>query len=526
MKETTTTPNSNLKRINVSAAPESVPVDMPSNAMEKTQRKRWQNYVSNQIVEALQYCRPTTLQHLIDIMHTAAQQRCRVKAVGSGHSFSDIVQTTDILVDTHGLNRPIALDENLLYDQATLAANGYRLHHLVHVESGIRIRDLNNYLDSKNLALQNMGGYDAQTLAGVVSTSTHGTGITLGPIADDVVSVVLVGEKGCLYRIEPANGITHPDKYKEAFPQSRLIQDDDVFHAVLVSMGCMGIMYSLIVQVRDSFFLQEERVAIAEERCWEDLRENNRILTLLKNNRHLEIWVNPYATGGKHNCLVTKRNEYKGNVTRLPKKSRMRRWFIEKVMLRYFTGLPEKLFTWLHKKTPQLINASLNGVLDRDGYTDKSFKVMNLGNANNVRGYAAEYAVSLQHNLFIEAVEKILEVAAKNRELGQVYHTAPISLRFVKQSRAHLSMMHGEDKCLIEVPLVYQTKGRFQILDKLEDELFALGSIRPHWGQYHNLGKDAIRELYPALDKWLAVYRQMNQTGVFCNTFTDRCGFS
>lgn len=204
----------------------------------------------------------------------------------------------------------------------------------------------------------------------------------------------------------------------------------------------------------------------------------------------------------------------------------MRRWLVEKVLLRYFTCLPAYLFALFYKKTPQLISASMSGILDKDGYIEKSFKVMNIGSANNVRGYASEYAVSLKDDLYIKAVDRIIELAEKNKILGEIYHTAPISLRFVRQSNAFLSMMHGEDKCLIEVPLVYQTKGRFQILDKLEDELCLLGNIRPHWGQYQNLGKESVRKLYPALDKWLAVYRQMNTTGVFSNTFTDRCGFS
>jgi L-gulono-1,4-lactone dehydrogenase len=506
-------------------AKESVPETLPAERGRIRQRKRWQNYVSNQIVEPLQYRKPLTLEELVEIMAIAQKLGCKVKAVGSGHSFSDIVQTTDILVDCHGLNRPIALDNELLHDEETLADRGYRSSHLVHVENGIRIRDLNNYLDKKDLALENMGGYDGQTIAGVVSTSTHGTGITLGPIADSVASIILVGEKGKVYRIEPSNGITDPVKYRRTFPDNELIQEDDFFNAVVVSMGCMGLIYSLILKVRDSFHLAEQREEIVGEKCWEDLKHGNRIHALLQANRHLEIWVNPYAINGNHGCLVTKRNIYDKDVTRLPKGSRMRRWFIENVVLRYFTSLPAMIFALFHKKTPQLIAASMRGVLDKDGYIDKSFKVMNIGNANNVRGYAGEYAVSLKNDLFIKAVDRIIELAEKNKILGEIYHTAPISLRFVRQSNAFLSMMHGEDKCLIEVPLVYQTKGRFQILDKLEDELCLLGDIRPHWGQYHNLGKESIRRLYPQLDRWLGVYKQMNTTGVFSNTFTDRCGF-
>ena len=44
---------------------------------------------------------------------------------------------------------------------------------LVRSEAGIRIKELNAYLDAHGLALSNMGGYDHQTIAGVISTSTH-----------------------------------------------------------------------------------------------------------------------------------------------------------------------------------------------------------------------------------------------------------------------------------------------------------------------------------------------------------------
>ena len=197
---------------------------------------------------------------------------------------------------------------------------------------------------------------------------------------------------------------------------------------------------------------------------------------------------------------------------------------MENVILKFKT-LPKLGFKLFYKKTPQLISASMNAVLDYNGYIDKSYHVMNLGNANYVKGYSGEYAISLQDGMYIKAADTILALAKKNKEIGQLFHTAPISLRFVKQCDSYLSMMNGEDKCMIEVPLLVGTKGRFQILDKIEHELFKLDRIRPHWGQYHNLGEETIRLMYPQLDDWLRVYREMNKTGIFKNTFTDRCGF-
>lgn len=505
-------------------ASESIPAMTLSKKVAKSKRRKWQNCVCNQIVEPLLYLKPQTLDELIDAVRYAQKNKCKIKAVGSGHSFSDIVQTSDILINCHSLNHPITLDESLLYSRDILNNKGYDLKHLVHVENGIKIRDLNNYLDKKSLALENMGGYDGQTIAGVLSTSTHGTGIGFGPIASSVASIILVGELGSIYRIEPANGITDYEKYKTALPDNTLIQDDVYFNAVLVSMGCMGIIYSVILKVTDSFYLEEKRIGRKGETYWEDLKKENKIEQLLKENRHLEIWVNPYKINGRYACLVTKRNVYKGEVKSLPIGTRSRKWIIEKVLLK-FKKLPVLIFELFYKKTPQLIAASINGVIDYNGYIDKSFEVMNLGNANYVKGYSGEYAVSLKNRLYIEAIDKILVLAEKNRKIGELFHTAPVSMRFVKSCDAHLSMMNGEDKCLIEVPLLAGTQGRFQILDKIEQELLKLGKIRPHWGQYQNLGEDAIKDLYPELDKWLSIYRKMNKSGIFNNTFTDRCGF-
>ena len=66
----------------------------------------------------------------------------------------------------------------------------------------MRLRELNRHLDDNGLALSNMGGYDAQTVAGVMSTATHGSGIAFGPIADAVRSLELVASGGRVIRIE------------------------------------------------------------------------------------------------------------------------------------------------------------------------------------------------------------------------------------------------------------------------------------------------------------------------------------
>ncbi len=123
----------------------------------------------------------------------------------------------------------------------------------------MKIRDLNKILTKKNKALTNMGGYDEQTFIGASATSTHGSGISHGPLCDMIVSLNIVAGDGQVYRIEPTNGITLKNKFKRKYPKIKLVQDNDWFYSTIVSIGCLGIISSVIIKIRNAFYLEENR---------------------------------------------------------------------------------------------------------------------------------------------------------------------------------------------------------------------------------------------------------------------------
>jgi FAD/FMN-containing dehydrogenase len=483
--------------------------------IETDKRHTWKNHTKNQVVQPLQYLTPQTLNDLVEIVGTAEAKGAMVRAIGSGHSFSDVVQTTDFLINTDQLNKPIELDKTLLKD-------GLDTSCLVHVENGIKIHQLNDYLDQRGLALPNMGGYDAQSIVGAASTSTHGSGITLGPIASFYRSIVLVGDGGIKYRIEPINGITNPAKYKAKFPDNRLIQDDEWFNTVAISMGCTGIIYSVIMEVMPKYWLKEVRT-MSDWKTVKAMLIDGRVF---KENRHFEVLVNPYPIKGTHSCLVTKRNiteEPHGPIT-----AKNQRNFLTQLLglVPGMVDILDFLFNTFPELSPKVIEEAMKGLVD-DAYIDKSYKVLNLGTANNISAYSAEIGFPMKDNVYIRAVERMFEVADRMRALGNLYHTSPISLRFVKASDAYLSMMNGQDTCMIEIPVVNGTYGGFELLQHYESAMFEF-SGRPHWGQVNYLtgSHDLVRRMYPNYEKWLNVYRQINAKGTFNNQFTDRCGFS
>ncbi len=478
-------------------------------------RKTWRNVVENQVVQPLERLSPSDVNEIVEIVRTAEANGCKVRAVGSGHSFSDVVQTNDFLITTDLLNNPIELDGSLLRDGVDTSC-------LVHVENGIKIRTLNEYLDARGLALPNMGGYDAQSIVGAAATGTHGSGITLGPIASCFRSIVLVAAGGVKYRIEPTNGITDPVKYHAKYPENRLVQDDEWFNTVAVSMGCTGIIYSVIMEVMPKYWLQEVRTMSD----WESVKALLRDGGALRDNRHFEVLVNPYPIKGRHDCLITRRNivpEPSGHPS-----DKNERNFLT-TLIAAIPGIVDVLdlvdnnFPDL---SPKIITESMKALVD-DEYTNVSYKVLNLGTPNDISAYSAEIGFPMAGDAYIGAVERMFEVADKLRRLGKLYHTSPISLRFVKASDAYLAMMNGRDTCMIEIPVINGTYGGFQLLAHYESAMYEFGG-RPHWGQVNYLtgSNGLVARMYPEHGKWLNVYRRLNPNGTFDNAFTDRCGFS
>ncbi|SRR6266849_2614183 len=232
-----------------------------NDVMKSERRKKWKNHDGNQSAFPLRQYQPGSLEDIVTIIREAEALRLTVRPIGSSHSWSDVCVTPDFMVLPFGINKTLTLDRSLLRSTADPSE-------LVEVESGIRLRELNEFLDQRGLALPNMGGYDGQTIVGVISTSTHGSGLTFGPLPEIVQSMDIVASAGNVYRIEPSDGITDAAAYHNRYPGRILKQDDKWFRAVLVSMGCMGVIYSVIIKVVPKFWLKETRSLTT----WENIK--------------------------------------------------------------------------------------------------------------------------------------------------------------------------------------------------------------------------------------------------------------
>ena len=138
------------------------------------------------------------------------------------------------------------------------------------MHAGTYLSEIGEALKDHGLALENMGDVQEQTIAGSVSTATHGTGITLGSIANQVVAWEWIDGKGEI----------HIHRRGE-------VHSDELGNALHASLGMLGIFTKLTIQAVDLYGLAERNEVLYFE---EGLA---RFHSMANEHRHLEWFLFP-----------------------------------------------------------------------------------------------------------------------------------------------------------------------------------------------------------------------------------------
>ena len=482
-----------------------------------------------QFTPALHF-KPENLEDLKKIILQAKDKKAKVRAHGTLQSFSDVTGTPDYSVDCQNLKKILTINPSNLVP-------GYASDAYVSVESGIQLLDLSNQLWDRGKAIPSISGYNGLSLAGAVSTASHGSNIGIGNVASMVVAVVLVTETGKTLLIEPINGPykTINEGYREQ-GIDEVIRDDRWFYSVLVSMGCMGLIHSMTLRVRDAFYAHEKRSVHRWKDIKAQLASDKFFLPQDQrdwNHPYHEIWVNPHVTVvngvSDHTCLLTERSILTGthNPT-TPQRARpmlfdMLNWIQGTIPA--FTRIYQNIWP---QNTPNVMDGVMHNMID-DTYIDRGYKT--LSGHDKMGGMALEISLPMhKDNRYLEAIEKIFELAETEAKLASRYMSI-LSMRFVKSSKAYMAMQYSDDgspTCMIEIPTVVGVTGAIDLFYKIEKLVYAYGG-RPHWGLHFvgwtNIGH-MIPQCYPKYNEWLGVFKQLNQTGMFGSPFTDRVGIT
>jgi L-gulono-1,4-lactone dehydrogenase len=519
---------------------------------------------------------PKTVAELRDAVAFAVRNKRRIRAIGSGHSFSNAARPRDIFVDLHELSGEFADVKWIRSNPPGLGVG----ESLVRVLSGTTIKTLNRVIlpkQSAATALINMGAFDAQTLAGAISTATHGTGVRLGSLADLVMSLETITVENVggnpqvvLYRIEPTQGVTDPASFSAAAGQHgmTLIQDDDVFHSCVVSYGCMGIAFAYILKVQPAYWMKERNTLVNWPSLRDSLRANTinlsdrlgKVPAFAANDRHFSVLLNIAEMQGANAteqaaCLVTRRNiaaeEDRPQIwlKQWPPERRVTplRWIVNDL----FQCGPKP-----HKDHDKLGQRMRNRFFEVEAEQEPF-----VNNRTATASYIVHRrerdasrddkdpdpppdAISIEVAVPATEVTAAIETVIARIQRSDLFFVVPLGIRFVAPSKHFLAPNYDRASAFIEVPFLItrskpeggehlsreETRDRLakpalrEIEEALRDSRLFQG--RPHMGKLNHMNRRLVESRYPRFKEWLDAYRRFNGFGTFDNDFTDQMGIT
>ncbi|MGP5081279.1 D-arabinono-1,4-lactone oxidase [Corynebacterium variabile] len=427
----------------------------------------WHNWSRAQTAHPQAFVQPATEAELVGVVRDAAARGLHVKTVGAGHSFTPAAVTDGVLVNLDNLTGLVHVDKDDM--EVTFLA-------------GTRLRDIPGLLRPHGLALANQGDVDPQSLAGALSTSTHGTGVGFTGFAGMVRGL----------RIVTADGVVH-----DAGP------GDPLFECGRVSIGALGVLTQVRMAVVDTFILS----AVEKAEPLGPVVEN--FTALAHEVDHLEYYWFP-GTSVAH----VKRN------TRHPLSDRdnvpgsVPRWksvIDDELVSNAAYGAMCRVMS-VAPKTTGFFNRVSAGALAQREYADVAHDVF--VSKRRVRFNEMEYSVPLA-----DAPEVLAEVHRAIDACG-IPVGFPIEVRATAADDVPLSTAKGRESCYIAAHRYHRDDYR-QFFRVLEPILVAAGG-RPHWGKHHTLGFAELSAVHEDLTTVAALRSQVDPDGMFRNPYVDR----
>ena len=424
----------------------------------------WRNWAGDQSCRPAAVELPGSIEEISEAITRAAAHDRRVRVAGAGHSFSDVALTDG---------------SQLRLDRLTGVLDVDRSSGLVRVQGGITIRELNARLAEHGLALENLGDIDVQSIAGAISTATHGTGARLRNISAQVVELILVLADGSTLRC--AEEI-----------------DSEVFRAARVGLGALGVIAEVTLRCVPAFTLRGVDAPMPLHDTLARFEE------LALGNDHFEFFVFPHA-----DRALTRTN----NRTDQPPRPRGRviAYANDVLLTNHAFELLCRAGRRFPRRIPQLnrLVTRLAGATARVDRSDRIFASPRL-----VRFTEMEYA--LPRAATPEAVNRIMALVP-SRNFAVPF---PIEVRTVAPDDALLSTAAGRDSGFVAVHMYrgMAWEPYFRAVEAIMDELGG----RPHWGKRHFQTAATLRPRYPDWDRFQAVRVRLDPEGRFANAWTDR----
>jgi len=424
----------------------------------------WRNWGRSVTADPAFLARVASVADVVDAVDFARTRGLGVKPVGAGHSFTAIAATDGVQIDLASLCGVLAVDG----DVVTFAA-------------GTFLHQVPALLAPLHLALTNMGDIDRQTIAGAISTGTHGTGAAFGGLATQVVGLVLVTADGAILRIDEAQNA-------ELLPAARL------------GLGALGVIVAVSLRCVPAFMLHAVEQPELLDDVLDDWVERSSAVD------HFEFYWFPHTRSA-----LTKTNTRVPADTPPVRQNRLAAFIDDEL-------LPNGIYPVLCRlgmlvpATIQPMNRLSERLIARREVTDGWHEVFT--SPRRVRFREMEYALPVEEvPAALRAVRSLIE-----REGWRI--TFPVEVRVSASDANWMSTAYGRASGYIAVHRYYR-EDPAAYFGAVESIMRAHGG-RPHWGKLHYREAADLRPAYPRFDDFLAVRDRLDPGRLFGNEYLTR----
>jgi len=421
---------------------------------------KWQNWSGSVECDPAAIKYPTSQNEIIEIVKECQAKKLKIRVVGSGHSFTPLVQTSGVLVNLDFYSGVETIDQEKM--QATVLA-------------GTKIKELGELLFAQGLAQPNLGDIDVQSIAGAISTGTHGSGATLGSLSTQVCGLTIISASGevieCSAEHEP-----------------------ELFRAAQVSMGALGIISKVKLQLVPAFKLHYE---------WKRLRLSEALFNIEKHvteNRNFEFFWFPYSDYVQAKFM---------NITSEPAKTKsFSRRFNETVLENGAFWLLSEFCRIFPKRSAGVSKLAANLI---SGGSDVNYAHRIFATPRLVKFQEMEYSLPRQY-----LAKALVELDAEIRRQKFRVHF-PVECRFVQADDIYLSPANERDSAYIAVHMYrgMEYKPYFAAMEAI----FLRYGGRPHWAKHHSRTAADFASHYPHWQEFQAARQRLDPGGLFLNDY-------
>lgn len=447
------------------------------------------------------------------------------RAYGSAWSMNNIASHKDRMHFNGFMNISIPIHPN-----DCNANNTYDPTNLFLFECGNTIKEISETLAENGKSLKTSGASNGQTIAGCISTGVHGAGLNVGSVQDYVVGLNLIigPNPDDIVYIEPASKPVLNDAFVHTL-NARVIRDDDLFYAALVSLGSFGFIHGVVIEAEPLFLIKRYVKKISKNLAFElanTMDFENSAFTISgetdangKGIRpyHYKIFINQYSD--ETDCVVE--IMYKKPYTDVyPDPFPIINESLYRDLIYLFVKLAEnfpKRIPWLVKRLRKTILPAVNeettGML-KEIFWDAPYQ----GPA-----FACSFGIDHKHS------EKAMNLLGKlTRDEGPI--PGIFALRFVKQTKATIGFTKFPITCMIEIDgVLWKKTRRIMSLEEYSRRMIEILKANNipftiHWGKNGDWEfLDLVKHMFGnASEKWMEQRKKLLSPvmqNLFSNSF-------